>query len=72
MMNRFGVVEGKDFTDYTSTEIARALKRVLGREDPYGVRWLFLDGDTILVRFVGEWIPVWFDQAEKYLVKNES
>lgn len=66
-MGKFGVKKGKGFTDYTSRELAAGLKRFLGRTDPHGVRWLFLDGDTILVRFLGEWIPVWFGQVRKFL-----
>lgn len=57
----------KNFMDYKAREVARGLKRFLGRQDTYGVRWLFLDGDTVLVRFMGEWIPVWFWQVRKYM-----
>lgn len=57
----------KNFMHYRAFEVARALKRFLGRHDCYGVRWLFLDRETVLVRFEGAWRPVWFSQLEKYM-----
>lgn len=58
---------GKNFMNYKARDVARGLKRFLGRHDTYGIRWLFLDGETVLVRFEGSWRPVWFAQVRKYL-----
>lgn len=58
---------GKNFMDYRAYEVAGGLKRFLGRTDAFGVRWLFLRGDCLLVRFKGFWEPVRFEQVKKYM-----
>jgi hypothetical protein len=61
----------KNFMDYRSGEVAQGLKKFLGRYDTYGVRWLFLRPDCLLVRFKGFWEPVRFEQIKPHLATKK-